>query len=583
MVTTSRSDARHLALAADGPDTGVASDLASAAEQAAVRGAPAAAAELSEFAAELMPTTDVEASRRHRSLAAELHIRRWQPGAGGGALRAASRRGSTRYRASRHAFRARHTGSADPSTFARLLDEALAEAADDDARSARILGYRALISFTSAGPGGSLPDARAALERAERVDDPTLLAVAIARVGQVETYTTEITPGLLERGVAIEEQLDRTLDFFSSPSGMLALRRMLRDELDEARPVFERAAANAAQRGDEGERAWVLFYLMWLEWLAGRWQLASDHVTEAIEVARQSQDEFLWPQFLNLQAFMEAYLGRVEEARQNAEEVLAIFEEASTEIHAIVCLSTLGHLELALGNLEAAGGYLRKLPGRLLSFGWNEPSHPLWSDTIETLVVLGELEQAHALLARYEDLARHFSRWSRACSARCRGLLAAAEGDLDAAFEAFERSLSELAGLPYPFEHGRTLLALGSAHRQAKQKRLAREALEQALAIFEELGARLWAEKARSELRRISGRRPSRRADRDRGAGGPACRRGAYEQGDRCRAVHERAHSRGAPHPCLPQARHPLPRATRRPARQAGGERPKQAETAAKQ
>ena len=45
--------------------------------------------------------------------------------------------------------------------------------------------------------------------------------------------------------------------------------------------------------------------------------------------------------------------------------------------------------------------------------------------------------------------------------------------------------------------------------RQAQQKRAAREALEQALAIFEELGARLWAEKARAELRRISGRRPA--------------------------------------------------------------------------
>ena len=38
---------------------------------------------------------------------------------------------------------------------------------------------------------------------------------------------------------------------------------------------------------------------------------------------------------------------------------------------------------------------------------------------------------------------------------------------------------------------------------------VARETLEQALAIFEELGARLWAEKARAELRRISGRAPA--------------------------------------------------------------------------
>ena len=34
-------------------------------------------------------------------------------------------------------------------------------------------------------------------------------------------------------------------------------------------------------------------------------------------------------------------------------------------------------------------------------------------------------------------------------------------------------------------------------------------ALEQALAIFEELGARLWAAKARAELARISGRAPA--------------------------------------------------------------------------
>ena len=38
-------------------------------------------------------------------------------------------------------------------------------------------------------------------------------------------------------------------------------------------------------------------------------------------------------------------------------------------------------------------------------------------------------------------------------------------------------------------------------------KRPAREALDQALAIFDELGARLWAEKARAELERIGGRR----------------------------------------------------------------------------
>jgi DNA-binding NarL/FixJ family response regulator len=47
---------------------------------------------------------------------------------------------------------------------------------------------------------------------------------------------------------------------------------------------------------------------------------------------------------------------------------------------------------------------------------------------------------------------------------------------------------------------------LGQVQRRAKQKRAAREALERAVELFEELGARLWAERARAELARISGR-----------------------------------------------------------------------------
>ncbi len=57
-----------------------------------------------------------------------------------------------------------------------------------------------------------------------------------------------------------------------------------------------------------------------------------------------------------------------------------------------------------------------------------------------------------------------------------------------------------------PFERARTLLALGSTRRRAKRRRAARESLDEALAIFEELGARLWSEKAREELARIGGR-----------------------------------------------------------------------------
>ena len=44
--------------------------------------------------------------------------------------------------------------------------------------------------------------------------------------------------------------------------------------------------------------------------------------------------------------------------------------------------------------------------------------------------------------------------------------------------------------------------------KKTVEKRRARDALLRALAVVEELGAPLWAEKIHAELRRISGRRP---------------------------------------------------------------------------
>ena len=76
------------------------------------------------------------------------------------------------------------------------------------------------------------------------------------------------------------------------------------------------------------------------------------------------------------------------------------------------------------------------------------------------------------------------------------------------AVDELEDAVARLEGLPYPLERARSLICLGVAYRNAKQKRLGRERLEQALAILDELGAPLWTGRARDELARISGRRP---------------------------------------------------------------------------
>ena len=96
--------------------------------------------------------------------------------------------------------------------------------------------------------------------------------------------------------------------------------------------------------------------------------------------------------------------------------------------------------------------------------------------------------------------------WARAAALRCRALLAAAAGDLDAAQHAAEASVELLDGDVQPFETARSVLVLGQIHRRAKRKRLAREYLGRAEAAFRGLGARLWADRASAELGRVGGR-----------------------------------------------------------------------------
>lgn len=58
-----------------------------------------------------------------------------------------------------------------------------------------------------------------------------------------------------------------------------------------------------------------------------------------------------------------------------------------------------------------------------------------------------------------------------------------------------------------PFERARTVFALGQIRRRRKEKGPARAALQDALTAFEELDARVWAERTRAELARIPLRR----------------------------------------------------------------------------
>ena len=59
-------------------------------------------------------------------------------------------------------------------------------------------------------------------------------------------------------------------------------------------------------------------------------------------------------------------------------------QELSDREWSILSAGVLGRPEFALGDLDAALGYVRELPGELLSKGYKDPAAPVWGDAIET-------------------------------------------------------------------------------------------------------------------------------------------------------------------------------------------------------
>jgi DNA-binding CsgD family transcriptional regulator len=131
----------------------------------------------------------------------------------------------------------------------------------------------------------------------------------------------------------------------------------------------------------------------------------------------------------------------------------------------------------------------------------SEPFH------VESLVALGERDRAREALARLEDRGRSFPRlWISVTLPRTRALVLAAEGNLVAALAAFDE-LDVVDAAKLPVDLGWNRLVEGRLRRRVKQRRAAADALGEAHAIFQRLGAPTWAEQARAELGRVGLRR----------------------------------------------------------------------------
>jgi DNA-binding CsgD family transcriptional regulator len=163
---------------------------------------------------------------------------------------------------------------------------------------------------------------------------------------------------------------------------------------------------------------------------------------------------------------------------------------------------------LSVGDHADAHRKLCVLVDRHRTGGVTEPGAMRFiPDDIEALTNLGMTQEAEELLNWYAGTARETGRVSAmAAAGRCRGMLLAAAGEIDAAVASLESAAAQQTALGMPFEHGRTQLILGTTLRRGLRRAAARHALEQARATFTKLGAAAWAGRTNLELERIGGR-----------------------------------------------------------------------------
>jgi DNA-binding CsgD family transcriptional regulator/predicted negative regulator of RcsB-dependent stress response len=494
--------AHHLSLAHSRPDASLAQRIEEGGLQTYRRGAPDVAAELLARARVLTPAVDVEPAARRLVEEAEARLEAGDT-AGARDLIETSKpwlpAGPTRARG------LLLLGTAywylDASRAASCLEEALEDASTDPMLAGRI--HSRLALFKSTGDLlSSVAHNEAAIELIDAEQDPSALAFAI-----FGKFYSQVLLGrgadmpLFDRALALEAGAPSW-----EASTIPALWWKYTDQDVKARERLELHLRWARESGDESSDADLYAHLAELEVYSGRWSDAdrfadlSVDATEQMGVPAPNSSH-------RVRALVDAYLGRV--AQASAAAGLGV---ESTDDDPSLCamyLDVVGYAALCLGDHSASDRAYTRAASILEADGTREPLRFRFEpEHIETLLALGEVARAEAVLARLEERDRILRRpWSSATAARCQGLVLAAQGDRGGAQQQLELAVEAHRDLTSPFERARTLLVQGQVQRRAGHRRAAAETLRQALEIFVALPAPIWAERTRREAARLGARR----------------------------------------------------------------------------
>ncbi|MBJ7339291.1 MAG: AAA family ATPase [Mycolicibacterium sp.] len=493
--------ARHLALATSSADPATLLALDTAADAARMRGAPAAAAELLDLAIDLGGDTP---ARRIRC--AEHHFRAGEP------QRADELLKPTVDQLSPGPLRA---SALNMLAAIRIYDDSLTEAIDllsraqSDAEDDHVLIVRSLLlssfaSLYSAKLDDAVRHADEALERARGLSRPALTSQVLAMSVLAKcTRGDGVDQHSLQRALDMED-LDADVPMQFRACAVRAIIHAWTGELELARLEAIDVRRLCMDRGAESDVMMFDAHTALADVWRGDFAAAEAVAEEAIERAEHIDTQNLRGVALAIRSTVAAHMGKVAEARADAQAALEISIEFSTPQLSMRAITALGFLELSLSNHAEALAALQPLVDVFDLLPGNEIRNlDFVPDAVEAMVTVGQIDAAEPLIAKLETDGRRLDRaWLLATGARCRSMWWAAKGELDEAMSLVKVALSEHDRLPMPFERARTLILLGQLQRRLRLKQAAADTFGEALREFERMGAPLWADKVRDELER---------------------------------------------------------------------------------
>jgi DNA-binding CsgD family transcriptional regulator len=497
--------ALHRAVASVGPDPAVVRELEQAAVRARRRSGFVAASLAYERAAALTP----EESERARLLTAAAETA-WF---GGRLERTRMLLERARPLASEALQRAdidRYLGLVEltggvPAEACRLLvRSAAAVAAVDGERALQLLNL-ASVAAVYADDGAAAVSIAELAREVDVGDTASARAFVELLVGLGAFYGGDLprAAACLRSALSLEAEVEHDAVAARRAALLFAGRAaMFLGDDEAARRSAELAVAQARAEGALGLLTPNLSRLVQFELWAGRWPAASANAHEGLRLARETGQHDVVAYQLVLLALIAAHRGQEDECRSLAAQGHELASARRFTLVASLANWALTLLELGLGRAQAAVLRAREISATpVVVFAG--------LDRIEAAVRAGEHATADGWLGHLEPWAeRTGAAWARAVAFHGRALLA---GEDEQAARLFEAALDSHAQAARPFDRARTELAFGQFLRRARRPREARQHLRAALDGFEALGAELWAERARVELR-ASGQTARRRA-----------------------------------------------------------------------